>query len=82
MAPEKLEVETEELRKGKRDSRSAAAGAAMQTPPQDPVASRNKKTESLGASLFWQGKAAEREERQAAAALAHKTDPVPEKKLC
>ena len=81
-APEKLEVEIEELRKGKRDSRSAAAGAAMQTPPPALVASRNEEPESPGAGLYQQAKAAEREERQAAAALAHKTDPVPEKKLC
>ena len=80
MAPEKLEVE--ELRKGKRDSRSATAGSAVQTPPPAAVASRNEEPESPGSGLYRQAKAVEREKRKAAAARAHKSDPVPEKKLC
>lgn len=78
---EKLEVEVTSENK-QVDSRTAAAGAAVQTPSMGDVASGDGETESPEAGLDRQAKAAEREEREAAAALAHKSDPVPEKKLC
>ena len=54
IAPEKLEVETEELRKRKGDSRSAAAGAVMQTSSPAPVISKNEGPASRGAGLYQQ----------------------------
>ena len=46
------------------------------------VSSGNGETGSRGRSLYEQAKAAEREEREAAAARAHKGEPVPERKRC
>ena len=78
---EKLGVEVTSENK-QVDSRTAAAGAAVRTPSAAAVVSGNEEPESPEAGLCRQAKAAEREEREAAAALAHKSDPVPEKKLC
>ena len=52
----------------KADSRSAAVGAAGQTPPPAAVASRDEEPESRGGDLYQEAKAAEGEEREAAAA--------------
>ena len=78
---EKLEVEVAS-KNWKRDSRSAAAGAAVHMSSTDAVRSGNGEAASRGAGLYEQTKAAGREERAAAAALARKREPVPERKRC
>lgn len=78
---EKLEVEVAS-KNGKRDSRSAAAGAAVERLSTDAVGSGNGEAASRGASLYEQDKAAGREEREATATPAQKGEPVPEGKRC
>lgn len=80
-ALEKLEVEVAS-KNGKRDSRSAAAGAAVERLSTDAVGSGNGEAAARGGSLYEQDKAAGQEEREAGAAPAHKGEPVPERKRC
>ena len=76
-ALEKLEVEVAS-KNWKRNSRSAAADAAVETLSTDSVGSGNGETASRGGRLYEQDETAGREAR----AATHRGEPVPERKRC